>query len=107
MAIPLSDERLPVTWGIALKKPPQQFTASNLEEAVGRVALVGALLENQMLAGELARANEQIDRDARRVGELQRGVAPGISAADRRTGDRGELRAIGPRRRRPLRLLSS
>src|SRR5271157_5929281 len=76
MAIPLAGERLPMTWGIALKKPPQQFTASELEEAVERVALVGALLENQMLASELARANEQIDRDARRVGELQRALLP-------------------------------
>ena len=74
MAIPLTGDRLPMTWGIALKKPPQQFTASDLEEAVERVALVGALLENQMLASELARANEQIDRDARRVGELQRAL---------------------------------
>ena len=76
MAIPLTGDRLPMTWGIALKKPPQQFTASDLEEAVERVALVGALLENQMLASELARANEQIDRDARRVGELQRALLP-------------------------------
>jgi sigma-B regulation protein RsbU (phosphoserine phosphatase) len=76
LAIPLAGERLPMTWAIALKKPPQQFTASELEEAVGRLALVGALLENQMLAGELARANEQIDRDARQVGELQRALLP-------------------------------
>ena len=76
MAIPLTGDRLPMTWGIALKKPPQQFTASDLEEAVERVALVGALLENQMLVAELARANEQIDRDARRVGELQRALLP-------------------------------
>jgi sigma-B regulation protein RsbU (phosphoserine phosphatase) len=38
--------------------------------------LIGSLLENQMLAGALARANEQIDRDARRVGELQRALLP-------------------------------
>ena len=42
MAIPLAGESLPMTWGIALKKPPQRFTASELEEAVERVALVGA-----------------------------------------------------------------
>ncbi len=76
MAIPLAGDHLPMTWGIALKKPPQQFTASDLEEAVGRVALVGALLENQMLASELAHANEKIDRDARRLGELQRALLP-------------------------------
>ena len=61
--------------GDCAEEAPQQFTASDLEEAVERVALVGALLENQMLASELA-ANEQIDRDARRVGELQRALLP-------------------------------
>lgn len=76
MAVPISGDRLPMTWGIALKKPPQQFTVSELEETVERVALVGALLEKQLLAGELARANEQIDRDARQVGELQRALLP-------------------------------
>jgi len=76
LAVPLASEHLPMNWGIAMKKPPQQFTTLDLEEAVERVALVGALLENQILAGELARANEQIDRDARRVGELQRALLP-------------------------------
>ncbi len=76
MAIPVTGDRLPMTWAIGLKKPPQQFSASEMEEAVERVALVGALLENQMLAGELARAHQQIDRDARQVGELQRALLP-------------------------------
>ena len=31
MAIPLAGDHLPMTWGIALKKPPQQFTASDRE----------------------------------------------------------------------------
>jgi len=76
MAIPLTGDRLPLTWAIGLKKPPKQFTVSDLEETVGRAALVGALLENQILAGELARAHQQIDRDARQVGELQRALLP-------------------------------
>ena len=65
-----------MTWAIGLKKPPKQFTVSNLEETVERAALIGALLENQILASELARAHQQIDRDARRVGELQRALLP-------------------------------
>lgn len=76
MAIPLTGDRLPMTWAIGLKKPPGQFTVSDLEETVERVALIGSLLENQILADDLARANEQIDRDARRVGELQRALLP-------------------------------
>jgi sigma-B regulation protein RsbU (phosphoserine phosphatase) len=76
MAIPVAGDRPPMTWGIALKKPPRQFTASDVEETVERVAMVGALLENQILADELARAHQHIDRDARRVGELQRALLP-------------------------------
>jgi sigma-B regulation protein RsbU (phosphoserine phosphatase) len=76
MAIPLTGDRLPMTWAIGLKKPPKQFTISDLEEIVERAALVGALLENQILASELARAHQQIDRDARQVGELQRALLP-------------------------------
>jgi sigma-B regulation protein RsbU (phosphoserine phosphatase) len=76
MAIPVTGDRLPMTWVIGLKKPPKQFTVSDLEETVERAALVGALLENQILAGELARAHQQIDRDARQVGELQRALLP-------------------------------
>jgi sigma-B regulation protein RsbU (phosphoserine phosphatase) len=76
MAIPVAGDRLPMTWAIGLKKPPKQFTVSDLEETVERAALVGALLESQILAGELARAHQQIDRDARQVGELQRALLP-------------------------------
>ena len=62
--------------GDCAKRPDEQFTAFDLEETVERVALVSALLEKQVLAGELAHANEQIDRDARQVGELQRSLLP-------------------------------
>lgn len=78
MAIPLTGDRLPMTWAIGLKKPPHQFAISDVEETVERVALIGALLENQILAAELARAKEQIDSDARRLGELQRALLPGF-----------------------------
>ncbi len=76
MAIPVIGDRLPVTWAIGLKRPRKQFTVSDLEETVERAAMVGALLENQILAGELARAHQQIDSDARQVGELQRALLP-------------------------------
>ena len=38
--------------------------------------MVGSLLESQMLAQELARANERIDKDIRQVAELQRTLLP-------------------------------
>lgn len=77
MAIPLAGGgRLPMDWAILLKRSPGRFNVSDLEEAVERVALIAALLENQALAGELARANERLERDARQVGELQRALLP-------------------------------
>jgi sigma-B regulation protein RsbU (phosphoserine phosphatase) len=76
IAIPIAGNRLPINWAILLKKVPGQFTTSDLEQTVERAALIGALLENQLLATELARAHEQIDRDARQVGDLQRALLP-------------------------------
>jgi sigma-B regulation protein RsbU (phosphoserine phosphatase) len=76
LAIPFGGDHLPMTWAILLKRPPERFTVMELEEAVLRVALVGALLESQVLAEQLLRANERIDRDARQVGELQRSLLP-------------------------------
>jgi sigma-B regulation protein RsbU (phosphoserine phosphatase) len=76
MAVPLAGDYLPMTWALLLKRPPERFAVLDLEEAVQRVALIGSLLENQELAGQLALANQRIDRDARQVGELQRALLP-------------------------------
>jgi phosphoserine phosphatase RsbU/P len=78
MAVPIAGDHLPMNWAILLKRRPQRFTMQNLEEAVERLALIGALLENQLLVGELARAHEKIDRDARQVGQLQRALLPAL-----------------------------
>ena len=76
MAIPFAGDHLPITWVLLLKRPPDRFDVSALEEAVQRVALSGSLLENQALAEKLARANQRIDHDAQQVGELQRALLP-------------------------------
>jgi sigma-B regulation protein RsbU (phosphoserine phosphatase) len=76
MALPLMGRHLPMNWLIMLKKSPEQFTIADMEEAAERVALGSALLENQVLVVELARANEHIDLEARKVGELQRELLP-------------------------------
>jgi sigma-B regulation protein RsbU (phosphoserine phosphatase) len=76
MAIPFAGDHLPMRWAILLKQPPERFTVSDLEEAMQQVALIGSLLENQILAGQLALANKRIELDARQVGELQRALLP-------------------------------
>src|SRR5271163_4893414 len=50
-ALPVAGDRVPMNWVILLKKAPQRFTAAELEASVERSVLVGALLENQILAG--------------------------------------------------------
>jgi len=76
MAIPFDGDRLPMSWTILLRRSQENFTALELEQAVARVVLVGALLESQTLAQELGRANERIDKDIRQVAELQRLLLP-------------------------------
>jgi sigma-B regulation protein RsbU (phosphoserine phosphatase) len=76
IAVPFSVEHLPMNWVLLLRKAPPQFAVADVEAAVERVALGGALLENQMLAADLRRANERIDGEARKVGELQRALLP-------------------------------
>ena len=76
IALPLFAERLPSNWSLHLKRAPERFTVSDLEDTIERTALAGALLENQLLAAELDRANRQIDCEARQVGELQRALLP-------------------------------
>jgi sigma-B regulation protein RsbU (phosphoserine phosphatase) len=80
IAMPLSTTHLPINWVLLARKPPLRFTVSNLEAAVERVALVEALLHNQILAAELARAHEQIDSEARQLGELQRALLPAAAS---------------------------
>jgi sigma-B regulation protein RsbU (phosphoserine phosphatase) len=76
VAVPFAGDRLPMTWLILLKRPPERFAVQDLEATVERVALVGSLLENQALVGQLKLAHERIDKDARQVGELQRALLP-------------------------------
>jgi sigma-B regulation protein RsbU (phosphoserine phosphatase) len=76
MAIPLAGEHLPMSWALLLATPQQRFTEKDLEEAVERATLIGALLENQLLAEELARAHARIDADAKQLGDLQRALLP-------------------------------
>jgi sigma-B regulation protein RsbU (phosphoserine phosphatase) len=76
IALPIFAERLPSNWNLLLKRAPERFTVSELEDTIERTAFAGALLENQLLAAELDRADRQIDREARQVGELQRTLLP-------------------------------
>jgi sigma-B regulation protein RsbU (phosphoserine phosphatase) len=76
VAVPLAGNHLPMSWVILLRQNPSFFTASDLEESALRVALISSLLESQMLMEEVADAHVLIDREVRRVGQIQRELLP-------------------------------
>jgi sigma-B regulation protein RsbU (phosphoserine phosphatase) len=76
ISLPLASTRLPMTAFLLLAKAPAQLGVDDLEQAVLRTALVGSLLESKALVGDLGRANEKIDRELRKAGELQRLLLP-------------------------------
>jgi sigma-B regulation protein RsbU (phosphoserine phosphatase) len=76
LAIPLWGASLPMTWLLLLKRAPARFTTEELERAVLRSAIVTSLLESKALASELSRAHQQLDTDARKLGDLQRSLLP-------------------------------
>jgi sigma-B regulation protein RsbU (phosphoserine phosphatase) len=76
IAVPFTGDHLPMNWVLLLRKAPQRFTVAEVEKAMERLTLSTALLENQILADDLRRANKQIDKEARQVGELQRVLLP-------------------------------
>jgi sigma-B regulation protein RsbU (phosphoserine phosphatase) len=76
MAIPLAGEHLPMSWIIMLRRHPARFTAEELEQAVLRIVVISSLLESQSLAREVAEAHELIDREVKRVGQIQRELLP-------------------------------
>ncbi|MDB5358397.1 MAG: rsbU 2 [Phycisphaerales bacterium] len=75
-AVPLAGDHLPMSWVILLRRSPSFFTADDLEQTALRAALIGSLLESQMLTEEVADAHVQIDREVQRVGQIQRELLP-------------------------------
>jgi sigma-B regulation protein RsbU (phosphoserine phosphatase) len=76
VAVPLVSQRLPMTWILLFKRKPERFTTGELEESMLRAALVASLLESQFMGGELAAANERVDKEVRQAAELQRMLLP-------------------------------
>lgn len=76
IAVPFQSKRVAMNWIVLLRMAPGHFNVSELGETLERVALGGALLENQMLSAELKRVYERIDEEAKQVGTLQRALLP-------------------------------
>jgi sigma-B regulation protein RsbU (phosphoserine phosphatase) len=76
LAVPITGDKLPISWIMLIRQSPDGLTIEDLEETVMRTVLIGSLMESQTLAEQLADANEQIEREIREVGQLQRALLP-------------------------------
>jgi len=76
LAVPFTGDHLPMSWIILLRRSPPHFTAEDLEQMVLRITLIAFLLDSQALTQELAKAHDLIDKEVRRVGQIQRNLLP-------------------------------
>jgi phosphoserine phosphatase RsbU/P len=76
MALPLTSERLPLNWNIAMHRDAQHFTAADLEEAMARASLVASFLDSLRVGNELADAHAHIDMEIERMATIQRSLLP-------------------------------
>ena len=76
MAIPLFDQGVALNMVVLLRKEPAAFSREELPELVWLSNLFGRATNNLVLAEELHRANEALDREMKTVGEIQRSLLP-------------------------------
>jgi phosphoserine phosphatase RsbU/P len=61
---------------LLLKARPAVFTPEDLEQSMLRTAIIGTLLESQVIAADLEVANGRIDEEIRQLAKLQRSLLP-------------------------------
>jgi GAF domain-containing protein len=76
MAVPIQIQDAYVNWVLMLHKDPQEFTPQDLGAVLLRASLVGSLLQSRVLTDRLRRANEQINREVERVGQILQCLLP-------------------------------
>jgi serine phosphatase RsbU (regulator of sigma subunit) len=95
LANPLFDDGQALNWAIALVEEPNAFTDREVEEYLLRTNLIGGTVRHVRTAQQLRQANEYIQREMNRIGDIQRALLPeslpdipGLSiAADYQTFD--------------------
>jgi sigma-B regulation protein RsbU (phosphoserine phosphatase) len=76
IAIPLFDNGKPLNWAINLKEAPDGYTMAELEEAILRSNLGGAMVKNVIMTRQLREANEAIRREIDHIAQIQRALLP-------------------------------
>lgn len=78
MALPNFDQGEALNWVIALRAEPDAFDPENLPERVWMSNLFGRATANLVLRQELERAYKVVDRELKRVAEIQRSLLPKV-----------------------------
>jgi len=76
MATPIFDNAMGLNWVVLLDERANGFRDADLEEAILRTNLVGAMVNNLETARKLAMANDQIQREFDAIARIQKSLLP-------------------------------
>lgn len=76
MAIPAFIEGTAMNWAIVLRREPDAFSLTDLEEHLLRANLIGANVNNVVINQELRTLNDRMRREMERIGNIQRALLP-------------------------------
>ena len=76
MAIPMFDQGVALNMVVMLREPPAAFPREEFPELVWLSNLFGRATSNLVLSDELRQANQELDREMKAVGEIQRSLLP-------------------------------
>jgi sigma-B regulation protein RsbU (phosphoserine phosphatase) len=75
-AAPLFRAGEPLGWFVIFDHDPNRFVDRDLEELILRTNLIGALMENVRLAGEVQEASRRIRAEVDQIADIQRSLLP-------------------------------
>lgn len=82
LAVPIFHQGEPLYAVVMMRQQPAAFTLDELATLLLTANLVGRATSHLVMAEELRAAHAALDREARRVGEIQRGLLPATPEVD-------------------------
>ncbi len=76
MALPLFDDGKALNWSIQLKREPDAFTVTELEDTLLRSNLVGGTVRHVQTAKQLREAQATMRREVDKIAEIQKALLP-------------------------------
>ncbi len=77
-AVPNFIDGLATHWSIILRKEPNGFTLTDLEEFIIRGNLIGATVTNKIIERELRELNDRMQREVEKIASIQRALLPHV-----------------------------